>query len=105
MLGIVDKMKHVLFIILGFPLLILSTHVANSKEEKVEALPQTFSVDGLKMIRVNPGIFKMGAPNMPVQAEPYEGVRQVKITKPFFLGETEVSQAMWERHMKINPSI
>ena len=104
LLELVDKMKHVLFLILGSSLLILSTHVTNSKEEKVEPLPQTFSVDGLKMIRVNPGIFKMGAPDMPAQAEPYEGIRKVKLTKPFFLGETEVSQAMWERHMQINPS-
>ena len=42
LLGIVDKMKHVLFIILGFPLLILSTHVANSKEEKVNSASNFF---------------------------------------------------------------
>ena len=56
------------------------------------------------MIRVTPGIFIMGAPNMPPPAEPFEGLRTVEMDKVFYLGEVEVSQAFWSRHMKINPS-
>jgi len=56
------------------------------------------------MIRVNTGTFTMGAPNMPPRAEPFEGLRIVEMDKAFYLGEVEVSQALWSRHMKINPS-
>ena len=37
-------------------------------------------------------------------AEPFEGLRNVKMDKVFYLGEMEVSQAFWNRHMKLNPS-
>lgn len=46
----------------------------------------------------------MGAPNMPPRAEPYEGLREVNIKKVFYLGETEISQAIWEIYMRVNPS-
>ena len=45
----------------------------------------------------------MGAPNMPPRAEPFEGLREVKMDKVFYLGETEVNQSLWEKYMKINP--
>ncbi|NBU87311.1 MAG: hypothetical protein EBS13_08485 [Verrucomicrobia bacterium] len=66
--------------------------------------PERLDIEGLKMIRVNPGTFTMGAPNMPPRAEPFEGLRTVEMDKVFYLGEVEVSQAFWSRHMKINPS-
>ena len=67
-------------------------------------LPKSLKIDGYKLIRVNPGSFTMGAPNMPPRAEPFEGLREVKMDKVFYLGETEVTQSLWERYMKINPS-
>lgn len=70
----------------------------------IPELPKSFKIDGIKLIRVNPGTFTMGAPNMPPQSEPYEGLRIVNMNKVFYLAETEVSQAMWDKHMKINPS-
>ena len=66
--------------------------------------PERLEIEGLKMIRVNPGTFVMGAPNLSPPAEPFEGLRTVKMDKVFYLGETEVSQALWSRHTKINPS-
>ena len=56
------------------------------------------------MIRVNQGVLMMGAPDMPPRAEAFEGLRNVKMDKVFYLGEMEVSQAFWNRHMKLNPS-
>lgn len=56
------------------------------------------------MIRVNPGTFTMGVANMPPRAEPFEGLRTVEMDKAFYLGEVEVSQAFWSRHMELNPS-
>ena len=104
LLDIVDEMKKVLLLVYWLAFLNLCKLYANSAEKKVKDMPKAFSVDGLKMLRINPGIFKMGSPKMPAQAEPYEGLRKVNITKAFFLSATEVSQAMWERHMIINPS-
>ena len=66
--------------------------------------PQSLDIEGLKMIRVNQGAFMMGAPDMPPRAEPLEGLRNVEMNKIFYLGETEISQAFWNRQMKINPS-
>ena len=75
-----------------------------SAENAGSILPENIKIEGLKMIRVNPGTFTMGTPNLPPQAEPYEGLRSVSMTKIFYLGETEIPQAVWERHMDINPS-
>ena len=66
--------------------------------------PKKLDIEGLKMIRVNQGAFIMGAPGLPPKAEPFEGLRNVKMDKVFYLGEMEVSQAFWNRHMKLNPS-
>ena len=41
---------------------------------------------------------------MPPQSEPYEGLRTVQMNKVFYLGKTEVTQTLWNKHMKVNPS-
>ena len=46
----------------------------------------------------------MGTPNLPPRMQPYEGLREVNIAKDFYLGETEVTQSIWEKYIKINPS-
>jgi formylglycine-generating enzyme required for sulfatase activity len=66
--------------------------------------PERLDIEGLKMFRVNPGTFTMGVANMPPRAEPFEGLRTVEMDKAFYLGEVEVSQAFWSRHMELNPS-
>ena len=73
-------------------------------KKSVSPLPESIKFEGLKMIRVNPGSFTIGTAGMPPRAEPYEGLRKVTISKAFYLAETETTQAMWNRHMKINPS-
>ena len=73
-------------------------------EAPLAELPESLKIDGYKLIRVNPGSFTMGAPNMPPRAEPFEGLREVQMDKVFYLGQTEVTQSLWERYMKINPS-
>lgn len=73
-------------------------------ESPLKELPESTKIYGYKFLRVNPGNFTMGAPNMPPRAEPYEGLREVKMDKTFYLGETEVTQTLWEKYMKINPS-
>ena len=51
---------------------------------------------GLEMIWVKPGIFMMGDKGEQ---------RQVTLTKGFYLGKHEVTQAQWERVMGSNPSM
>ena len=86
-------------------LFIAITSVAFTSTSGAEnGFPERLDIEGLKMIRINPGTFTMGAPNMPPRAEPFEGLRTVEMDKAFYLGEVEVSQALWSRHMKINPS-
>ena len=62
-------------------------------ESPLVELPESLKIDGYKFLRVNPGNFTMGAPNMPPRAEPFEGLREVKMDKNFYLGETEVTQS------------
>ena len=42
--------------------------------------PKSLDVEGMQMIRVNTGTFRMGAPAC-LTSEPYEGLRTVQITK------------------------
>ena len=50
---------------------------------------------GAKFVLIQPGSFKMGSTN-----HEHEGpIHSVNITKPFFMGVTEVTQAQWEKVM------
>jgi formylglycine-generating enzyme required for sulfatase activity/serine/threonine protein kinase len=53
--------------------------------------PQT----GITLILIPPGTFKMGSPDIELGRDPVEISHQVTITRPFYLGETEVTQAQW----------
>ena len=55
----------------------------------------------LKMIKVEPGSFMMGSENGDDDEKP---VHRVTLTKPYYLGETEVTQAQWRAVMGNNPS-
>jgi len=71
---------------------------------------------GYEMILIKPGKFKMGytATDVAKQGrEPLdkdvvykavEGYVQVTLTRPFYLGRTEVTQGLWEATVKENPS-
>jgi len=56
---------------------------------------------GMKLRLIQPGTFKMGSEKGYTDERP---VHQVKITKPFYLGVCEVTQAEWQRVMGSNPS-
>ena len=42
--------------------------------------------------------------NLQGKGEPFEGIRDVKISNPFYLGKTEVTQELWNSYMKENHS-
>ncbi len=69
----------------------------------------TISVPGTSesftMILVKPGMFEMGAsPEQQSKEGDEKPVHWVKITKPYYIGETEVTQSLWEAVMGENPS-
>ena len=54
----------------------------------------------LELIYVKPGSFMMGSPS----GERDEGPHRVRLTKGFWFGKYEVTQAQWESVMNFNPS-
>ena len=58
----------------------------------------------MRMIYVAPGSFMMGSPSSEEWHCNDETQHHVTLTKGYWLGETEVTQAQWESVMGINPS-
>ncbi|MGC9326227.1 MAG: formylglycine-generating enzyme family protein, partial [Candidatus Hinthialibacter sp.] len=58
----------------------------------------------LEMIWVPPGMFQMGSPEDEAGRSEDELLHSVKITRGFYLGKYEVTQAQWEAVMNFNPS-
>jgi formylglycine-generating enzyme required for sulfatase activity len=59
----------------------------------------------MELVLIPTGEFMMGSPDSEKGRPPLEGPQhKVKITKPFYLGKCEVTQAQWQRVMGNNPS-
>jgi formylglycine-generating enzyme required for sulfatase activity len=73
-----------------------------ARGEKVE----TVTVNGVsfKMVRIPDGEFMMGSPSGEPGRDSDEKRHRVRISKSFFLGETEVTQGLWRAVMGSNPS-
>jgi formylglycine-generating enzyme required for sulfatase activity/serine/threonine protein kinase len=59
---------------------------------------------GITFILVEPGEFMMGSPSDEEGRFDDETEHPVELTKPFYLGETEVTQAQWKKLMGASPS-
>jgi formylglycine-generating enzyme required for sulfatase activity len=59
---------------------------------------------GMKLVRIPPGTFKMGAPADEKDRNGDEPLHEVEITKDFFLGVYEVTQKQYKTVMGYNPS-
>jgi formylglycine-generating enzyme required for sulfatase activity len=60
----------------------------------------------VKLVRIRPGTFMMGSPDSEQGRDMNEGPQhEVTISKPFYMGVTEVTQAQYEAVMGGNPSI
>lgn len=57
-----------------------------------------------RMVRILPGIFMMGSPPGEEGREEDEKVHEVRITRPFLLSATEITQNMYEQVLGVNPS-
>ncbi len=79
------------------------TAEAIRKESK--KLPRTFTNSvGMKLVLIPAGEFQMGSPANEKSRESDEKQHRVKITKPFYMQTTEVTQAQWKAIMGSNPS-
>jgi formylglycine-generating enzyme required for sulfatase activity/serine/threonine protein kinase len=61
---------------------------------------------GMKLVRIEPGTFTMGSPAGEEEREAAEVPHQVTLTKAYYMGVTEVTQAQWKAVMGAdnNPS-
>jgi formylglycine-generating enzyme required for sulfatase activity len=58
----------------------------------------------IEMVRIEPGQFNMGSPDKEKGRECDEKLHPVRITRPFYMGKYEVTQAQWKAIMGENPS-
>jgi len=67
---------------------------------------KTFTINGVSftMIRVPAGEFMMGSPSSESERDSDETQHRVRITKDYWIGETEVTQGLWKAVMGTNPS-
>jgi formylglycine-generating enzyme required for sulfatase activity len=59
---------------------------------------------GMKFVRIEPGRFKMGSPATEANRSPGENEHDVEITRPFYMGQYEVTQAQYRAVTGNNPS-
>jgi formylglycine-generating enzyme required for sulfatase activity len=82
-------------------------HLPNSVNSEAGIFGPTHKVesaDNLEMIWVKPGTFMMGSPPNEKGRHKDETQHRVTLTKGFYLGRYEVTQAQWNRVMGSNPS-
>jgi formylglycine-generating enzyme required for sulfatase activity len=88
----------VLLCLVGGGLLYWQTHRHRAPELRnpVEAIDLGKGVR-LDLVRINPGSFQMGSPDSDADADVSETPQHpVTISKPFYLGKFEVTQAQWK---------
>ena len=57
----------------------------------------------IEMVLVKAGTFVMGSPDNEIERQPWENLHKVKITKDFYIGRYEVTQAQWKKIMGSEP--
>jgi formylglycine-generating enzyme required for sulfatase activity len=80
-------------------LLAVSIGPANSQPTPAKTVVNSL---GMKFLLISAGTFQMGSTTGDKDEQP---VHQVTISKPFYMGETEVTQAQWQALMGTNPSL
>jgi formylglycine-generating enzyme required for sulfatase activity/serine/threonine protein kinase len=67
--------------------------------------PEVVNSVGMKLVLIQPGVFRMGSPPSEQGREPCEGpVHDVEISRRFYLGAYQVTQEQYEKVMGVNPS-
>ena len=78
----------------------------NEDEEEVMSENRTFTVNGVSftMVAVKGGTFTMGATSEQTGANPNESPTHLVTLSDYYIGETEVTQELWQAVMGSNPS-
>ena len=69
-----------------------------------QGLQEIIQIQNIKLKKIPIGEKVLGLPDQSVEMEEYQGLRKVKITKPFYIGTTEITQDTWQKIMGKNPS-
>ena len=74
-----------------------------TQQRTSERLAATFTspATSMEFVRIPAGTFMMGSENGDDDEKP---IHQVRVTKPFYMGKFEVTQAQWQAVMGSNPS-
>ena len=71
----------------------------------VSGLPEKYrNSAGASMVLIEPGVFKMGSPSSEPGHDSDEKQHEVTISKPYYMGATEVTQGQWRDVIGSNPS-
>ena len=73
----------------------------SAPEQDVRLAPRLTNSVGMEFVLIPAGAFTMGASDSYPDEQP---IRTVRISRPFYLGKYEVTQAQWEAVMGYNPS-
>jgi formylglycine-generating enzyme required for sulfatase activity len=83
----------------------LETDIDMDKERAANSRLELPGGVTLKLVRIPAGTFMMGSPVSEAGREGDEVQHEVTITKPFYMGIYEVTQAQWKAVMGTNPSV
>ena len=81
----------------------LKTETVLSRADAKVASKQIVNSIGMKLVLIPAGTFQMGSPDGVGEGDEHPQ-HEVRITRPFYLGVTEVTQAQYEAVMGNNPS-
>lgn len=76
-------------------------------QPKALSKPRTFDLGygvSLEMVLIPAGTFMMGSPVSEADRKNDETQHEVIISRPFYMGKYEITQAQWQRVMGMNPS-
>jgi formylglycine-generating enzyme required for sulfatase activity len=79
--------------------------VGGQDKADAPALPRSFTNSlGMKLVLISPGKFVMGSPTGEAERDADEAAHEVTITRPFYMGVHEVTQAEYQQVTTKNPS-
>lgn len=85
---------------------VISGFLVRTAQAPEPALPSVWTdpLTGMEFVLVAPGTFRMGTPDSEEGRGADEILHTVRLTRSFYLGRHEVTQAVWSRVMGSNPA-
>lgn len=92
-------------LVLGLAFMVVAAAATLTRSAEGDARPTATNGIGMQLVLIPAGEFAMGSPDADKDAQDDEKPRHsVRITKPFYLGTTEVTQGQYQAVMGKNPS-